>query len=303
MSASIPRPTRRQASNRWQPSPRQQREPSRKRPQQETGRPTPRRPAQSSTTALVARLAHRGPRIDRDLVDTQHAAFGNLSEGGSRNRRRHGHRTTRRRVVRRHVHAEACRAGDAGPAPHRTCRSPNLPVQPQRRKGRTPRNLVRQANQRRTARGAGETDTRRARQQRPKPCRDHYIVRQHVDPDRPVAASPPSIGRCSRAVCAATRVTARAPRCPRPARRFRRRRRDDPQLHAPRRVSNPVAALDRVRQGNSAARAADQGHAGVGAHGAVVGARRRRRRTVRPQPVDTPFGSGRRRPSRGVGLR
>ena len=63
------------------------------------------------------------------------------------------------------------------------------------------------------------------------------------------------------------------------------------------------ARLDRVRQGNSAARAADQGHAGVGAHGAVVGARRRRRRTVRPQPVDAPFGSGRRQPSRGVGLR
>ncbi len=63
------------------------------------------------------------------------------------------------------------------------------------------------------------------------------------------------------------------------------------------------ARLDRVRQGNSAARAADQGHAGVGAHGAVVGARRRRRRTVRPQPVDAPFGSGQRRPSRGLGLR
>ena len=148
------------------------------------------------------------------------------------------------------------------------------------------------------------------------------IVRQHVDPGpagllRPTRYRP--LFTCCRA---ATRVTAprTPPRCRRPARRLRRRHRDQPQLHAPRRVSNPVAALDPVHQGRNAARAEDeparsrsrrrpsptcsartgpppkpvagpgapaltrtgrqdQSHAGVGAHGAVVGARRRRRRT------------------------
>ena len=53
--------------------------------------------------SLVDRIAHSGARINRDLVDTEHAAFGNLIEGDSRNRQRHVHRTTRRRAVRRHV--------------------------------------------------------------------------------------------------------------------------------------------------------------------------------------------------------
>ena len=70
-------------------------------------------------------IAHAGARINHDLVDTKHAAFGNLIEGDSRNRRRHVHRTTRRRAVRRHVQQkERRRPSRSEPAGARTCPPP-----------------------------------------------------------------------------------------------------------------------------------------------------------------------------------
>ena len=64
--------------------------------------PPPRRSAWSSTTGLVGRLAHLCA-ASTVTSSTRSTRFGSLIEGDSRNRRRHGHRTTGRRAVRRHV--------------------------------------------------------------------------------------------------------------------------------------------------------------------------------------------------------
>ena len=81
------------------------------------GRPPPEALGMVIDDSLVDRLAHRRARIQPDIVDTAHAAFGSPSEDDSRNRRRYGHRTSGRRVVRRHVQSVA---GYETPARRRT---------------------------------------------------------------------------------------------------------------------------------------------------------------------------------------
>ena len=62
---------------------------------------------------LGDRLAHLGARVDRHLVDTEHAPFGHLIKRRRRDRRRHGHEITRRGAGRRHA-AEAYGTRSAG---------------------------------------------------------------------------------------------------------------------------------------------------------------------------------------------